>query len=333
MSISPGDQIINFYNLIGKSPQMKKLYEDIKRVVHSSTVTVLILGESGTGKELIARAIHNASQQATKPFVEINCTALPESLLETELFGYEAGAFTDARKTKKGLLELADGGTFFLDEIGDMNIGLQSKLLKVLDEKAFRRVGGIRNIDLKMRIIAATNRDLVNLVQKGKFREDLYYRLNVISIRVPPLRERSQDILLLAEYYLFQFAAEHHRKIRGFSNAAKDLLLSYPWPGNVRELKNTIERVVLLSSSELISYDDLKLGEGHIVKNYPVNIRGSQKIEINFPPQGIPLDELEKAVLEKALETAEGNKAKAAKLLHITKEKFRYKLKKHGIDS
>ncbi len=310
---------------------MKQLFEEINKVAASSTSTVLILGESGTGKELIARAIHNASQQSAKPFVEINCTALPETLLETELFGYEAGAFTDAKKSKKGLLELADGGTFFLDEIGDLNFSLQAKLLKVLDEKVFRRVGGVKNINVKMRIIAATNRELFKLVQQGLFREDLYYRLNVITIRVPPLRERNLDILVLAEYFMYQLAAEHERKIIGLSPDAKDMLLSYPWPGNVRELKNSIERAVLLSSGEIIGAQDLKLGEGHIVDNFPLKIKQNDNIEINIPPQGISLEDLEKAAIMKALEMTKGNKAKAARLLRISREKFKYRLKKHNI--
>ncbi len=322
---------VNFNNILGHSFKMRQLFDEIKKVAGSSTSTVLILGESGTGKELIARAIHNASQQSNQPFVEINCTALPDTLLETELFGYEAGAFTDAKKTKKGLLELADGGTFFLDEIGDLNLNLQAKLLKVLDEKVFRRVGGVKNINVKMRIIAATNRELYKLVQEGLFREDLFYRLNVITLNVPPLRERNLDILFLAEYFMYQLAAEHQRNITGLSPDAKEVLLSYPWPGNVRELKNSIERAVLLCTSEIINAPDLKLGEGHIIENFPTKVSGSDTIEVHIPPQGISLEELEKAAILKALEISKGNKAKAARLLQISREKFKYRLKKHQI--
>ncbi len=325
------EPVIHFNNLLGHSYKMKQLFEEIKKIAQSPTATVLILGESGTGKELVARAIHNAGKNSAQPFVEINCTALPDSLLETELFGYEPGAFTDARKTKRGLLELADGGTFFLDEIGDLNINLQAKLLKVLDERVFRRIGGVKNISVRLRIIAATNRDLFKMVQQGVFREDLYYRLNVISLRVPPLRERNLDILFLAEFFLRQLSAENSKEISGFSPEAKELLLSYPWPGNVRELKNAVERVVLLTTSRFITPQDLKLGEGHVVQNYPAQIKKNEKIEIHIPPDGISLEELEKTAIVKALKMANGNKAQAARLLRISREKLKYKLKKHRI--
>jgi two-component system response regulator AtoC len=321
----------NFNNILGHSFKMKQLFEEIKKVAVGPTSTVLILGESGTGKELVARAIHNAGTNANKAFVEINCTAVPNNLMETELFGYEAGAFTGAKTTKKGLLELSDGGTFFMDEIGDLNIDLQAKLLKVLDEKVFRRVGGIKRIEVKMRIIAATNRDLYKLVQKGLFREDLYYRLNVITIRVPALRERNFDILFLADYFMYRLAAEHNREIIGIAPDAKELLLSYPWPGNVRELKNTIERAVLMSSSEIIQQSDLKLGSGHIIDDFPVVNSIHNRLDINIPPQGISLEELEKMVIEKVLQMANGNKAEAARLLKIGREKLKYRIKKYCI--
>jgi transcriptional regulator with PAS, ATPase and Fis domain len=325
------ESLENFNNILGHSFKMKQLFEEIKKVALSPTSTVLVLGESGTGKELVARAIHNAGKNANQPFVEINCTAVPNNLMETELFGYEPGAFTDAKTLKKGLLELSDGGTFFMDEIGDLNVNLQAKLLKVLDEKVFRRVGGVKNIEVKMRIITATNRDLLKLVQKGLFREDLYYRLNVITIRVPALRERNFDILFLADYFMYRLAAEHKRNIIGLALDAKELLMGYPWPGNVRELKNTIERAVLMSSSEIIQQSDLKLGSGHINNDFPIVPQNSNVFDINITSQGISLDELEKLVIKKALNLANGNKAEAARLLNIGREKLKYRMRKYNI--
>lgn len=325
--------LMNFHDILGQCPAMKQLYKDIKKVAASPNATVLILGASGTGKELVARAIHNASPKANEPFIEINCTALPDNLLETELFGYEKGAYTDAKHTKKGLLELADGGTFFLDEIGDLNINLQAKLLKVLDEHMFRRVGGVENIRVTMRIIAATNKNLDELVQKELFREDLYYRLDVITIQIPPLKERNTDILRLADHFVTMANEEHNRKIQGFTDTAKELLFKYPWPGNVRELKNRVERAVLLSSGKLLGPDDLHLGAGHIVKNFPVKVNADEKIEINIPAHGISLEELEKTVIKQVLDIAQGNKSKAARLLKLSRETLRYRIKKYQLDS
>lgn len=323
-----------FINIVGRSAKMQSIFKTIKKVANSPNATVLILGESGTGKELVARAIHDAGPYANQPFVEINCTALPENLLESELFGYEPGGFTDAKRTKKGLLELADGGTFFLDEIGDLNLRLQVKLVKVLEEKVFRRIGGTEDIRVTMRIMAATNRNLIELVKKGRFREDLFYRLNVVTIYQPPLRERGNDTILIAEHFLQQFNEEHERQISGFTDEAKARLLSYPWPGNVRELKNSVERAVLLGgSSNIIKADDLQLGSGHIIDDYPVAIKANEKIHLEIPPQGISLDELEKTAIETALEMASGNQSKAARLLRISRETLRYRLKKHDLIS
>ncbi len=320
-----------FHSILGHCPAMRQVFQTIRKIAQRPRATVLILGESGTGKELVARAIHDASPLANQPFVEINCTALPENLLETELFGYEPGAFTDARRTKKGLLELADGGTFFLDEIGDLNLRLQVKLVKVLEEKVFRRVGGTENIRVTMRIMAATNRDLLKLVQEGKFREDLYYRLNVVTIKLPPLRERGEDIWLLANYFLKKFSKEHQRAVLGFSPEARALLMKYPWPGNVRELKNSVERAVLLGGSKYITPEELNLGSGHIIKNFPIQIDNHQTIQIEIPPQGISLNQLEKSIITKALKITHGNQSKAARLLHITRETLRYRIQKYGI--
>lgn len=324
-------QEFGFHNLLGRCPQMRAVVTTIKKVARSPKATVLILGESGTGKELVARAIHDSSPLANQPFVEINCTALPENLLETELFGYEPGAFTDARRTKKGLLELADGGTFFMDEIGDLNLALQVKLVKVLEEQTFRRIGGTRNLRVTMRIMAATNRRLSDLVTNGKFREDLYYRLNVITIQLPPLRERSEDILLLADHFLQQFNREHDRHILGFTDDAREMLLRYPWPGNVRELKNSVERAVLLGNSNRITPGELQLGSGHIVENYPVTVSSNGHIDLQFPPQGLSLMALEKTAIQKALRLMQGNQSRTARFLRISRETLRYRMKKHGL--
>lgn len=322
----------SFYNIIGRSPEIRRLIASIRQVAASPYASVLILGESGTGKELVARAIHAASINADQAFVEINCTTLPDNLLETELFGYEKGAYTDARKSKKGLLELADGGTFFLDEIGDLHIQLQAKLLKVLDEHVFRRVGGVENIEVSLRIIAATNRNLLELVQQRQFREDLYYRLDVITIQVPPLRERGDDIFLLAEHFRKQANQDHRKQVKGFTPAARDLLQAYPWPGNVRELKNRVERAVLLNQHDVIDADDLNLGAGHVIKPAWYKNARPEKLEITIPPHGISFDELERTIMSHVLRLAGGNVSKAARLLRLSRETMRYRIKKHGLN-
>jgi transcriptional regulator with PAS, ATPase and Fis domain len=310
---------------------MSAILETVKKVAASPTANVLILGESGTGKELVARAIHEYGPHADQPFVEINCTALPETLIETELFGYEPGAFTDAKRTKKGLLELADGGTFFMDEIGDLNLRLQVKLVKALEEKIFRRIGGTENIHVTMRIIAATNKNLLELVQTGQFREDLFYRLNVVTIQPPPLRQRGHDVLVLAEHFLRASNLEHNRDVRAFTSDAKDLLLAYPWPGNVRELKNSIERAVLLGATDKIRPNDLELGSGHVVPNHVAQVKSGESLQLEIPPEGISLTELEKVAIEKALQRSRGNLSHAARLLKVSRETLRYRVKKHQL--
>ncbi|MCG8607368.1 sigma-54 dependent transcriptional regulator [bacterium] len=310
---------------------MRAILETVKKVAASPTANVLILGESGTGKELLARAIHEYGRHADQPFVEINCSALPETLIETELFGYEPGAFTDAKRTKKGLLELADGGTFFMDEIGDLNLRLQVKLVKALEEKTFRRIGGTNNIRVTMRIIAATNKNLVELIQTGQFREDLYYRLNIVTIQPPPLRRRGDDVLVLAEHFLHALNQQHNRNVHAFTNDAKDLLLAYPWPGNVRELKNSIERAILLGVSDKITADDLELGAGHIVENHVMQVKNVESLQLEIPPEGISLTELEKVAIEKALQKTRGNLSHAARLLKVSRETLRYRVKKHQL--
>ncbi|MFQ6116477.1 MAG: sigma-54 interaction domain-containing protein [bacterium] len=321
-----------FGRIVGRCPQMRRLFRTIKLLAQKPKATVLICGESGTGKELVARAIHYTSPMYAQPFIEINCAAVPESLLESELFGYEKGAFTDARQNKKGLLELADGGTFFLDEIGDLSLRLQIKLAKAIEEKTFRRVGGTKNISVSMRIMAATNKNLHLEIERGNFRYDLFYRLNVISINLPPLRQRGEDILLLAYHFLNTFNREHNCRVQGLSPQAERLLLEYPWPGNVRELKNAIERAMILGDSELIKPEHLALGSGHTVTNFPVKIEVERNIQVNIPAQGISLDHIEKRIIEKALKIAKGNVSQAARLLRISRETIRYRMQKFGVE-
>lgn len=323
--------------IVGRSPQIKKVLETAKKIARSSFITTLIVGESGTGKELVARLIHNLSTTGNQPFVDINCGAIPESLLESELFGYEKGAFTDAKVRKLGLFELAQGGTIFLDEIGNTSLKLQMKLLKVVEHKTFRRIGGVEEIRVATRIIAATNFDLEEAVKQGTFREDLYYRLNVFQIKVPPLRDRGNDVLLLAEHFIKEFNAEYNRNVQGLSPAAQKLLLSYHWPGNVRQLKNALERAMLVESDEIIEAEHLALNNERNrepLNNVPkdkLQILDNGELHFEIPAEGIPLDEIERAVVLSALRKADGNLSKAARLLHIRRSKLRYRVEKLGV--
>jgi two-component system response regulator HydG len=293
--------------MIGVSPVFRRVITLVEQIADSSA-TVLIQGESGTGKELMARAIHEGSRRRQGPFIAVNCAALPETLLESELFGYEKGAFTGAAGRKEGRFELADGGTLFLDEIADLSPITQPKILRVLQEGEFERLGAIRTIKVDVRIVTATNQDLVQMVREKRFREDLYYRLNVITITVPPLRERPEDIPLLAEHFLRVYAAKNNRKLEGFTLEAMRRLESYVWPGNVRQLENVIERTVVLARDRRIDADDL-----------PAEIGGVKR-----PPRdaildlvGVPLDEIEQRLLDETLRITGGNKTQAAKLLGI----------------
>lgn len=321
------------YNIIGRSQKMVELFEIMDKIANSPAATVLIRGESGTGKELIARAVHSKSVKASQPFVEINCAALPENLLESELFGYEKGAFTDARQTKPGLLELAQGGTFFLDEIGDLSLKLQAKLLKVIEEKAFRRLGGIKNIQVTMRIITASNRNFEKAIQEKSFRADLFYRLNVISLLAPPLRDRKDDLLLLGNYFIQQYNEAHNKRIKGITDDALTLLRNYLWPGNVREFKNVLERSVLLENGQWITSKSLHLGAGHILPNKANYIIDEKKYEVHIPENGISISRVEQAFLKKALKMASGNQSKAARLLKLSRETYRYRCRKYDITS
>ncbi|MBD3307968.1 GAF domain-containing protein [candidate division KSB3 bacterium] len=310
----------NIHNMIGNSSSMHLVYENIIQVAHANA-TVMIRGESGTGKELVAHAIHYNSPRAQKPFVKINCGAIPENLLEAELFGYEKGAFTGATDRKKGKLELADGGTIFLDEIGELPLSLQVKLLRVLQEKEFERVGGVKTIRLNVRIIAATNRNLEEEITKNRFREDLYYRLNVFPIYIPPLRERKTDILLLAEYFLAKYARENNKQIVRLSTLAIDLLNSYHWPGNVREVQNCMERAVLICDGDTIQSTHLPPTLQRIdTVDTKENVSLAQQVE-NF----------EKELIIDALKKTRGIKAKAARYLSTTERILGYKMKQYNI--
>ncbi|MFZ0390738.1 MAG: sigma-54 dependent transcriptional regulator [Calditrichia bacterium] len=325
--------------LIGESPQIRQVIESSRKIAGSSSLTVLIYGESGTGKEVIARLIHEMSHFAQQPFVDLNCGAIPENLLESELFGYEKGAFTGAYKSKPGLFELARGGTIFLDEIGNTTANFQIKLLKIVENKTFRRIGGVQELSVSTRIIAATNVDLYDAVRRGKFREDLYYRLNVFQIQLPPLRKRNTDCLLLADHFIHHFNREYGRDIKGLSPSAAALIKRYPWPGNIRQLKNAIERAVLVESDEWVEAEDLSLDFARApVQNAPPLNPNPEKQAVNFnkffiPPEGIALDEVERDLILSALDQAGGNLSQAARLLKISRGKLRYRLEKQGIRS
>ena len=310
-------------NIIGRSPAMAKLLETVAQVAPSEA-TVLITGESGTGKELIAGAIHFNSPRKDGPFVKINCAAITETLLESELFGHEKGAFTGAYRRKEGRFRQAHGGSLFLDEISEMSLAMQVKLLRVLQEREITRVGGEEVIKVDVRIIAATNKDLVQEMEAGRFREDLYYRLNVVTLNMPPLRERREDIPLLAQHFLNIFSEKNHKQIKGFTPQAMDRLLKYDWPGNVRELMNGVERAVVLSRSEYLDEEDLPM----ILKDASLS---GEILAKNAILADMPLDEVEKASVLKMLELTGGNKSEAARRLGITRRTLHKKLKMYGV--
>lgn len=312
----------DFSHIVGNSNAMKLVYEQITQVAKSNA-TVLLRGESGTGKEMIANAIHYNSLRSKKPFIKINCAAIPDTLIESELFGHEKGAFTGADRFKKGRFELADGGTLFLDEIGDLPLQTQIKLLRVLQEREFERIGGTETIKANIRLITATNKNLEEAIAKGEFREDLYYRLNVFSIFLPPLRERKSDILLLAEHFLEKYEVEHDKRIRRISTPAIDMLMSYHFPGNVRELENAIERAVLVCDANVI--------HGH---HLPPTL---QTAEVSGTVTDLSLESavaaFEKALIQDALKSNAGNIARTARVLDSTERILGYKIKKYGIDT
>ncbi len=328
---SPQEGPLYFGCLIGESPGMRKVYELIKRVAVTNS-NVLVTGESGTGKELVAKAIHRQSPRCREPFVVVNCGGVPETLIESELFGYKKGSFTGATVTRKGLVETAQGGTLFLDEIGELSPALQVKLLRLVQEKTIKMIGDTEDISVDVRIISATNRDLERMVIDGSFREDLYYRLNVLPIRIPPLRERQEDIALLAQHFLAKFRKEFAKDIHKISSYAIDILKNYDFPGNVRELEHIIERGVALESSSIILPDSLTLST---YKKSKHNLLPSGSGGI--PPDGVDLDqylaEIEKKMLIQALLQTQGVKLKASDLLGISFRSFRYRLIKYGLDS
>ncbi len=309
-----------FDAIIGASPAMTHAKVMLARIAASPASTVLLTGETGTGKDLAAKAIHYNSDRASRPFVNITASALPEPLLESELFGHERGAFTDARQQKRGLLETADGGTVFLDEIGEMAPGLQAKLLRFLEEKTFKRVGGLTDIRVDVRVIAATNRDLETEVQAGKFREDLFYRLQVMPVVLPPLRDRDGDIRLLVDYYIDRYNREFRKRVRGATPEALTALEQYRWPGNIRELRNAIERAMLLNDREWLEPND-----------FAALKPGLTTAQFRLPPAGVVLEDVERQLLVQALERAHGNQTHAGHLLGLNRDQVRYRIEKYGL--
>jgi len=329
------EQGFSFDQIIGKSAAMGEMITLASKVAASEASSVLLLGESGTGKDLVAKAIHYCSSRADQSFVAINCAAIPGTLIESELFGHEKGAFTDARARKEGLFEQAQGGTLFLDEIGELELGLQAKLLRVLEEGSFRRVGGLKDLLLDVRIIAASNRNLKRESESGRFRLDLYFRLSVIQIDLPPLRERGDDVLLLANFYMGQFNERLRKRIRGLTPEVEEIFRRYHWPGNVRELRNIIERVMILEDSDLITAAwlprDLIRDESPASSTSVVAV--SQPAETAtpsflLPDRGINLEEVELTLVRQAMERSGGNQTRASELLGISRDQLRYRLKK-----
>ncbi len=318
---------ITFDNIIHKSEVIQELVRDSKKISLTEATTILLLGESGTGKDLFARAIHNESNRKMKPFVTINCSSLPDTLLESELFGHEKGAFTDATSMKKGLFEIADGGTVFLDEIGELSLSTQVKLLRVLENRIFIRLGSTKEIELDVRIIAATNKNLKSAMEDKSFREDLYYRLQVFQIEIPPLSQRKEDLPLLIEYFISLFNKMFGKEIAAIDPEALILMEQYNWPGNVRELRNVIERAIILQSGNTLDVSILP----YEINTAKASGSGGPTYLFELPEEGISLNELEKQLIRQALEKTAYNQTKASGLLGISRDKFRYKQKKHNL--
>lgn len=314
--------------IIAESPAMREVLSFVRRVAISEASTILLEGENGVGKDLIAKTLHYQSLRASEPFIAINCAAIPETLLESELFGYEKGAFTDARAQKRGIFELADKGTLFLDEIGEIPLILQAKLLRVLEEQSFRRLGGLRDINLDLRVIAATNKNLREAVKEGAFRQDLYFRLNVIHITIPPLRERPEDIAALANFFVQHYNRKFKRQMEGISPEAMRMLLAHDWPGNVRELRNAIERAMILEDSNFITPASLPRSISRVEASAAAPAAAAP---VPFPDAGLSLEENERRLIAAALDKTGGNQTQAARLLRITRDTLRYKMKKFQI--
>jgi two-component system, NtrC family, response regulator AtoC len=307
--------------IVGESSEMAGLRSLLRKVAASPASTVLLTGESGTGKDLAAKVLHYNSDRANRPFMNITCSAIPETLLESELFGYERGAFTDARQQKRGLFELADGGTVFLDEVGEMVPALQAKLLRFLEEKAFKRVGGAQDIRVDVRVVAATNRNLREQVKAGRFREDLFYRLNVLPIELPPLRAHLADLPLIVSFYIDAYNQEFRKAVRGVSASALQALRAYGWPGNIREVRNAVERAMLLAEGPVLEAHDFPIVAGNV----------TVFADIALPAQGVNLEELERSLVVQALERCGGNQTRAATLLGLNRDQIRYRIEKFGL--
>ena len=334
----------SFDQIIGDSPTVRRMLTLARKVAESEVSSVLLQGESGTGKDLVAKAIHYGSRRSEGPFVAINCAAIPATLIESELFGYEKGAFTDAKARKEGLFEQAEGGTLFLDEIGELELALQAKLLRVLEEGTFRRVGGLKDLPLDARVVAASNRDLKRESEAGRFRADLYYRLSVIQIDIPPLRERGDDILLLTSHYVKQLGErlKLRKKLRGLAPETEEVFRAYSWPGNVRELRNVVERALILEDSDVITLEYLprdlvaRTGrEGEAAADPGAQAAGFSGASpapgapaFSLPPGGVSLEEMENSLVRQAVERSGGNQTRAAELLGISRDQLRYRLKK-----
>jgi DNA-binding NtrC family response regulator len=329
------DPDLGFDYILGDSPAMKRVYEVSQQVAKSDTTTVLIEGESGVGKEMVARLIHRFSARAEKPFMDINCASLPEQLLESELFGYEKGAFTDAKQQKQGLLEMANRGTLFLDEIAEMSLTIQVKLLRVLERMEFRRLGGTQDISVSVRVISATNRDLQREVDENRFRADLFYRLKVVPLHIAPLRERKEDLLKFVNYFVNNFNTKFNKHFETITDEARGMMLSYPWPGNIRELKNVIERVVLLESGDAIGAEMLPFSVPRS-DDSSIGRRIDAMLAQPIPEDGVDFEslvtELEKELIVKASEQAGWNQSRTARLLNLKRDKLRYRMKSFGIN-
>lgn len=321
----------DFSKIICQSHQMQKIFQMLTKIVNRKWLTVLILGETGTGKELIANAIHFNSCSQTQPFIALNCTTLPDNLLESEIFGHEKGAFTDAKTQKKGLFEIAQNGTLFLDEIGDINLATQVKLLRAIESKSIRHLGSNKDILVDTRIIAATNKNLYQASQEGSFRIDLYYRLNVISIHLPPLRERQEDIILLANHFLNHFSQEYESSIETLTKDAEQLLINYHWPGNIRELKHTIERVVLLNEGKKITRKMLEEAIEWEIELIENEIKNKKEHSLNLLDQELSLDECEAKIVSKTLEKNGWNKKQTSRILQISRPRLDRLITKHNI--
>ncbi len=335
-----------FHDTVAASSKMTQLMEFVHKVAASEATTILIQGESGTGKDLVAKTLHYKSSRQDKPWVAINCSAIPDTLMEAELFGHEKGAFTDAKAQKKGLFEIADGGTLFLDEIGELSPLLQAKLLRVLEDQMIRRIGGTRDMQVNVRVVAASNRDLEKAVREGNFRQDLFYRLAIISIFIPPLRERKEDILPLVNFFLARYNTRFRKNIRGITDETRKLLVNHAWPGNVRELKNAIERAMLLEDEDILTpkylpfsvaqpgsgmtaYESASMGgNGTSLAQFP---GGRMLPRLVLPEGGTSLEEVERCLVELAMKQANNNQTHAARLLDISRDALRYKLKKFGL--